>query len=162
MLISTRYIQIIESINAARNMPRSCGVQPGDYTMKTFIVLKRLPTDDDKLGPQIKACANAVVASVKDGKPGERAERKNVIETLTKSSELTTRQDPARILSFYQPQLTEKGIIEIVKESEPKPEKPAKETAAKPAAAGANKEAAPAAAPKPAAAAPKPAAGATA
>jgi len=129
--------------------------------MKTFIVLKRAPKDDDKLGPQIKACANAVVASVKDGKPGERAERKTVIETLTKSSELTTRQDPARILSFYQPQLVEKGIIEIVKEAEPKPEKPAKETAAKPAAAGAAKDAS-TAAPKPAAAAPKPAAGATA
>ncbi len=128
--------------------------------MKTFIVLKRLATDEDKLGPQIKACVNAVVASVQDNKVGERAERKTVIETLTKSSELTTRQDPARILSFYQPQLVEKGIIEIVKEAEPKPEKPAKETAAKPAAA-ANKDAAPAGA-KPAAAAPKPAAGAAA
>lgn len=131
--------------------------------MKTLIVLKRLPTDDDKLGPQIKACANAVVATVKDGKVGERAERKLVIETLTKSSELTTRQDPARILSFYQPQLVEKGIIEIVKEAEPKAEKPAKETAAKPAAAGAPKDTSTgAAAPKPAAAAPKPAAGASA
>lgn len=120
--------------------------------MKTFIKLVRLPKDDDKLGPQIKACANAVVATVKDGKVGERAERKAVIETLTKSSELTTRQDPARILSFYQPQLVEKGIIEIVKEAEPKAEKPAKETAAKPAAAGAAKDAAPTA-PKPAAAA---------
>lgn len=129
--------------------------------MKTFIKLVRLPVADDKLGPQIAACANAVANTVKDKKPGERAERKDVIETLTKSSELTTRQDPARILSFYQPQLVEKGIIEIIKEAEPKPEKPAKETAAKPAAAGAAKDAS-TTAPKPAAAAPKPAAGASA
>lgn len=130
--------------------------------MKTFIKLVRKPTDEDKLGPQIKACANAVVATVEGGEAGKRVERKTVIEHLTKGGELTTRQDPARILSFYQPQLVEKGIIAIEKEAEPKPEKPAKETAAKPAAAGANKEAASAAAPKPAAAAPKPATGATA
>ena len=120
--------------------------------MKTFIVLKRAKKEDDKFGPQVQACYNAISTAV-DGKVGERAERKTVIEKLTAGSDLVTRQDPARILSFYQPKLVEAGVIEIVKEAEPKPEKPAKETAAKPAAAGANKDAAPtAAAPKPAAA----------
>lgn len=120
--------------------------------MKTFIKLVREKKEDDKFGPQVQACYDAVHKAV-EGKVGERAERKTVIETLTASTSLVTRQDPARILSFYQPKLVELGVIEIIKEAEPKPEKPAKETAAKPAAAGANKDAAPtAAAPKPAAA----------
>ena len=122
--------------------------------MKTFIKLVREKKEDDKFGPQVQACYDAVHKAV-EGKVGERAERKTVIETLTSDTGLVTKQDPARILSFYQPKLVEAGVIEIVKEAEPKPEKPAKETAAKPAAAAANKEAAPAAAP---AAAPKPAA----
>ena len=120
--------------------------------MKTFIKLVREKKEDDKFGPQVQACYDAVHKAV-EGKVGERAERKTVIETLTASTSLVTRQDPARILSFYQPKLVELGVIEIIKEAEPKPEKPAKETAAKPAAAAANKDAAPtAAAPKPAAA----------
>ena len=120
--------------------------------MKTFIKLVREKKEDDKFGPQVQACYDAVHKAV-EGKVGERAERKNVIETLTASTSLVTRQDPARILSFYQPKLVELGVIEIIKEAEPKPEKPAKETAAKPAAAAANKDAAPtAAAPEPAAA----------
>ena len=120
--------------------------------MKTFIKLVREKKEDDKFGPQVQACYDAVHKTV-EGKVGAQAERKNVIETLTASTSLVTRQDPARILSFYQPKLVELGVIEIIKEAEPKPEKPAKETAAKPAAAGANKDAAPtAAAPKPAAA----------
>lgn len=125
--------------------------------MKTFIKLVREKKEDDKFGPQVQACYDAVHKAV-EGKVGERAERKTVIETLTSDTGLVTKQDPARILSFYQPKLVEAGVIEIVKEAEPKPEKPAKETAAKPAGA-ANKEAAPAAAPKPAAA-PAPAAAA--
>lgn len=125
--------------------------------MKTFIKLVRAKADDDKFGPQVQACYDAVHKAV-DGKVGERAERKTVIDTLTASTSLVTRQDPARILSFYQPKLVELGVIEIIKEAEPKPEKPAKETAPKPAA-GANKETAPSAAPKPAVA-PAPAAAA--
>lgn len=120
--------------------------------MKTFIKLVRVKAEADKFGPQVQACYNAILAAV-DGKAGEKAERKTVIDKLTSGSDLVTKQDPARILSFYQPKLVEAGVIEIVKEAEPKPEKPAKETAAKPAAAGANKDAATtAAAPKPAAA----------
>lgn len=125
--------------------------------MKTFIKLVREKTAEDKFGPQVQACYDAVHKAV-EGKVGERAERKTVIETLTASTGLVTRQDPARILSFYQPKLVEAGVIEIVKEAEPKPEKAPKETAAKPAAASDNKAPAPAAAPKPAAA-PAPASG---
>jgi len=88
--------------------------------MKTFIKLLRTPTDEDKLGPQQKACMNAVVKAV-DGKVGAQAERTKVIEGLTSGGELTTRQEPARILSFYQPQFKDKGLIEIVKVADEKP-----------------------------------------
>lgn len=133
--------------------------------MKTYIKLLRTPTEEDKLGPQVKAImvalGRALGADDKDSKVGQQAERTKVIEQLTAGSELVTRQDPARILSFYQPQLADKGIIEIVKVNEPKPEKPAKEktTAKGPAAGAAPKAAGTGEAPKPAAA---PAAGATA
>lgn len=103
--------------------------------MKTYIVMKRAPKDDDKLGPQQKACMSAVAKAT--GGVGKKALRTDVIKALTDGGELQTRQDPARILSFYQPQFKEKGLIEIVKEAETKPEKPKadKKTAAAPAGA---------------------------
>ena len=125
--------------------------------MKTYIKLVREPKEDDKLGPQQKACMSAVVKAT--GGVGKQALRTDVIKALTDGGELQTRQDPARILSFYQPQFKEKGLIEIVKVADPKPEKPAKEAKSAPGPAGAAKGTAPAAAKGTAPAAPAGAAG---
>lgn len=103
--------------------------------MKTYIKYLRVPTDDDKLGPQEKACMSAVAKAAGD-KAGERALRTDVIEALTAGGQLVTRQEPARILSFYQPKFVEKGLIEIQKEAEPKAEKPAKAPSEKKTAPG--------------------------
>lgn len=113
--------------------------------MKTFIVYVREAKEEDKIGPQVKACMAAVARAC--GKVGGKAERQAVIKELTDGSELQTRQDPARILSFYQPQLKEKGLIDIVKEADPKPAAKAegdKKTAPGPAAASPAKGKAPA------------------
>ena len=110
--------------------------------MKTYIKLLRDVKDDDKLGPQEKACMNAVAKST--GGAGKQALRTDVIEALTKGGELVTRQDPARILSFYQPKFKEKGLIDIVKVADEKPEPKAKATAKGPAVPGAAKGTAPA------------------
>lgn len=116
--------------------------------MKTYIKYLRAPVAEgenkDKLGPQETACMNAVAKAC--GKVGEKALRTDVIEALTKGGELQTRQDPARILSFYQPKFKDKGLIEIVKEAEPKAEKPATEKKTAAAPAGAAKGTAPGAA----------------
>jgi hypothetical protein len=92
--------------------------------MKTYIKLLRDVKEDDKLGPQQKACMNAVTKAT--GGAGKQALRTDVIEALTKGGELVTRQDPARILSFYQPQFKEKGLIDIVKVADEKPAPAAK------------------------------------
>ena len=55
--------------------------------MKTYIKYLRTPTDDDKLGPQEKACMNAVAKAAGD-KAGERALRTDVIEALTAGGQL--------------------------------------------------------------------------
>ena len=113
--------------------------------MKTFIKLVREVKDEDKLGPQQKACMSAISKAV-GGKVGEQALRTDVIKALTEGNELQTRQDPARILSFYQPQFKEKGLIDIVKVAEPKAEKPKAEPKTAAAPASAAKGTAPAAA----------------
>ena len=126
--------------------------------MKTYIKYLRAPVTDgeqaDKLGPQEKACMSAVAKAC--GSVGGKALRTDVINALTNGGELTTRQDPARILSFYQPKFKDKGLIEIEKVADEKPAAAPKKTAAAPAnAAGAAKGTAPGAtapAPTPAAA----------
>lgn len=113
--------------------------------MKTYIKLLRAPVlegeKSDKLGPQEKACMNAVAKAT--GGVGKQALRSDVIEALTKGGELVTKQDPARILSFYQPKFRDKGLIEIVKEAEPKADKPAADKKTAPGPAGAAKGVAP-------------------
>ncbi len=50
-----------------------------------------------------------------------------MVDLISQPGVLTTRQEPARILAFYQPKFTETGIFDIKKHAEPKPEKPAKD-----------------------------------
>jgi hypothetical protein len=116
-----------------------------ETTMKTYIKMLREPVKEgeksDKLGPQETACMNSIAKCT--GGAGKQALRTDVIKHLSESGELVTKQDPARILSFYQPKFKDKGLIEIVKEADAKPEKPKADPKTAAAPAGAAKGTAP-------------------
>lgn len=95
--------------------------------MKTMVKLLRELTPEDKLAPQAKAIVDMLVETW--GVDVE-VERTALIEKLTPEI-LHTRQEPARILSFYQPRLKELGLVEVIKHESPKEDKPAKEPKAK-------------------------------
>lgn len=85
--------------------------------------------EDVKLAPQARVIFDALPK-------GEKVERKAAIELLNVKVEagaLTTRQEPERLLSFYQNRLDELGLVKIDRESASKEEKPKKEKAEKPA-----------------------------
>lgn len=109
--------------------------------MKTSFTLKRdiVAEGDkaDKLPPQAKAIVSVLKSKFGVGKTVDRAD---LVKELAASGALTTRQEPARILSFYQNALSDAGIVSITKVAA---EKPAKEPKAKtPAKAPAAKSAA--------------------
>jgi hypothetical protein len=102
--------------------------------MRVSLKLLRVPTDKDKLAPQARVIVEVLNAEYGKGKAVPRQE---LIDKIVASGKLETRQEPGRILSFYQPKLVEDGFIEVDKIEEPKAEKPAKEKTQKPSAPGA-------------------------
>jgi hypothetical protein len=83
--------------------------------MKTFYTVNRELAAEEKQPPQAKAIIAAIVGKVGVGNP---LDRKDLIAELTASGVLNTRQDVGRVVAFYQPRLTESGILGVTKESE--------------------------------------------
>lgn len=89
------------------------------------LVLKRLPKDDEKFGPQ----QQAIVDQMKKYGVGKEVDRSQVLADLEKAGTIKTRQPVDRILAYYLNPFKKMGIIDSI--APPKAEKPAKE--AKPA-----------------------------
>ena len=102
--------------------------------MKVTISLLRDPTDADKIAPQAKTIL--AVLKEKAGGKNKAVARQDLIQAITDSKKLETRQDVGRVLSFYQPKLVEDGLIEVKKIEEPKAEKTAATKKEKPSAPG--------------------------
>lgn len=83
--------------------------------MKTTLTIKRELKDDDKLPPQAKIIVETIIAKVGVGNP---IERPVLIEELKSQGKLETRQDMARIVSFYQPKLEGLELLTIDKVKE--------------------------------------------
>ncbi len=83
--------------------------------MKTFYTITRALTEDDKQPPQAKTIIETVIAKVGVGNP---IDRKDLVAELQESGALNTRQDVNRVVAFYQPRLTEAGLLGVTKESE--------------------------------------------
>jgi len=98
--------------------------------MKTLMTVTRAIATEgenaDKLSPQAVAIVETIVAKAGMNIPLDRAA---LVEELTSSGKLNTRQDVGRVVSYYQPRLQEAGILTVTKESE------ASDTEKKPAAA---------------------------
>lgn len=77
--------------------------------MSRYIRALRAPTADDKLSPQARTCVDVMFQEFGD----KKIERKDAVAAIAKSGKLTTRQDPARVLGFYQPRLVEAGLVEL-------------------------------------------------
>lgn len=102
--------------------------------MKTFIKVTRKIAEDDKLAPQQRVIIETVIE--KSGGVGKKLERSDLIDELTSNKKLNTRQDPGRVVSFYQPKLQEMGLIEVTKESEKETKPSAKKAGEKDAGKG--------------------------
>lgn len=95
--------------------------------MSDKVILKRKLNEGEKIAPQQKAFYDYLL-SVGIGK---EVDRKAMIEAVTASGALVTRQPPERIFAYYAPKFAETGLIEVIKApkpaKEPKADKPAKE-----------------------------------
>lgn len=83
--------------------------------MKTTLTILRDLKDEDKLPPQAKIIVETITGKVGVNKP---IERQTLIDQLKADGKLETRQDMARIVSFYQPKLEQLGLLAIGKEKE--------------------------------------------
>lgn len=77
--------------------------------MSRYIRVLRAPTTDDKLSPQARIMLEVLWNEFGD----KKVERVKAVEVISKSGKLTTRQDPARVLGFYQPRLVEAKLVEL-------------------------------------------------
>lgn len=98
------------------------------------LILKRLPKDDEKFGPQ----QQAIIDQMKAYGVGKEIDRSKVLEDLEKAGTIKTRQPVDRILAYYLNPFKKMGLVDSIAppkaEPKPKAEKPAKE-AKSPAAA---------------------------
>lgn len=103
------------------------------------LILKRLPKDDEKFGPQ----QQAILDQMKVYGVGKEIDRSTVLADLEKAGTIKTRQPVDRILAYYLNPFKKMGIVDSI--APPKTEKPAKEPKpAKEAKSPANAETKPA------------------
>lgn len=93
---------------------------------QTLKVLRELQ-EDEKVAPQAKVILNTIVTAVG---VGETIDMDDLVNKLTDSGELNTRQEPKRVVAYYLPKLKEAGLVEVEKvagaddeEGEPKPKR---------------------------------------
>lgn len=89
--------------------------------IKLLREIKTEGDDADKLAPQQKVIYD-VLAGYGVGKEIDRDE---VVKQVEAGGKLTTKQDPARVVSYYMQAFAKAGIAEMIKA--PPAEKPAKE-----------------------------------